>query len=61
MKFGQVLAWKLVPGPFMILLKMTLQPDLAIFNGWHMPFLIVLYSPFQKKWNTGILTYLVIE
>ena len=22
---------------------------MAIFNGWHIPFLIVLYSPFQKN------------
>ena len=34
---------------------------MAVFNGWHIPFLIVLFSPFQKRWNTGILTYLVIE
>ena len=30
-------------------IKMTIQQDLAIFNGWHIPFLIVLYSPFQKN------------
>ena len=29
--------------------KMTIQQDLAIFNGWHIPFLIVLYSLFQKN------------
>ena len=38
-------------------IKKTIQQDLAIFNGWHIPFLIVLF----KKWNTGILAYLVIE
>ena len=42
-------------------IKKTIQHDLAIFNDWHIPFSIVLYSPFQKKWNTGILTYLIIE
>ena len=39
-------------------IKMTIQQDLAIFNGWH-----VLYSPFQKKmkhWNLGIFGYWVI-
>ena len=30
-------------------IKITIQQDLAIFNGWHIPFLIVLYSPFQTK------------
>ena len=30
-------------------IKMTIQQDLAIFNGWHIPFLIVFYSPFQKN------------
>ena len=30
-------------------IKMTIQQDLAIFNGRHTPFLIVLYSPFQKN------------
>ena len=36
-------------GPFYDFIKKTIQQDLAIFNGWHMPFLIVLYSPFQKN------------
>ena len=43
MKFGQILVcW--------------IQQDLAIFNGWHIPFLIVLYSPFKKMkhWNLDI-------
>ena len=30
-------------------IKMTIQQDLAIFNGWHIPFLIVFYSPFQQN------------
>ena len=30
-------------------IKMTIQQDLAIFNGWHIPFLIALYSPLQKN------------
>ena len=34
---------------FFDFIKMTIQQDLAIFNGWHIPFLIVLYSPFQKN------------
>ena len=42
-------------------IKVTIQKDLTILNGWHIPFLIVLYSPFQKKWNIEILAYLVIE
>ena len=32
--------------------KMTIQQDPAIFTGWHITFLIVLYSPFQKKNET---------
>ena len=77
MKFGQILVccmtnisnmflvecWRLETSSrlFYDFVKMAIQQDLAIFNGWHIPFLIVLYSPFQKKWNTGILAYLVIE
>ena len=30
-------------------IKIKIQQDLAIFNGWHIPFLIVLYSPLQKN------------
>ena len=30
-------------------IKMTIHQDLDIFNGWHMPFSIVLYPPFQKN------------
>ena len=65
MKFGQKLVccmtnisnmflaewWRLETSsrPFYDFIKMTIQQDLAIFNGWHIPFLIVLYSPFQKN------------
>ena len=64
-KFGQILVccmtnisnmflaewWRLETSsrPFYDFIKMTIQQDLAIFNGWHIPFLIVLYSPFQKN------------
>ena len=27
-------------------IKMTIQQALAIFNGWHVPFLIAHYLPF---------------
>ena len=65
MKLGQILVccmtnisnmflaqcWRLETSsrPFYDFIKMTIQQDLAIFNGWHIPFLIVLYSPFQKN------------
>ena len=65
MKFGQVLVccmtnisnmflakcWRLETSSrlFYDFIKMAIQQDLAIFNGWHIPFLIVLYSPFQKN------------
>ena len=29
--------------------KMTTKQDLAIFNSWHLPFLIVPHSPFEKN------------
>ena len=77
MKFGHILVscminissmflaecWRLEAssGHFYDLIKMTIQQDLAIFNGWNIPFSIALYSPFQKNENTGILTYMVIE
>ena len=53
--------WKLVPGSYDFI-KITIQQDLVIFNGWHVPFLIVLYSPLQKNkhWNLGIFGYWVI-
>ena len=42
-------------------IKITIQQDLAIFNGWHIPFLIVLYSPLQKhetleSWHIWLLS-----
>ena len=30
-------------------IRKTIQQDLGIFNGWHIPFLIVLYSLFQNN------------
>ena len=33
---------------FYYFIKIIIGQDLAIFNGWHLPFLIVPYSPFQK-------------
>ena len=77
MKFGQILVccmtnisniilaecWRLKTSSrlFHDFIKITIQQDLAVFNGWHIPFLIVVYLPLQKKWNTGILAYSVIE
>ena len=65
MKFGQILVYCMANISNMFLaeflrletssslfydfIKITIQQDLAIFSGWHIPFLIVLYSPFQKK------------
>ena len=42
-------------------IKITIQQDLVIFNGWHIPFLIVLYSPLQKhetleSWHIWLLS-----
>ena len=64
MKFGQILvccmtnisnmflteSWRLETSSrlFYVFVKMAIQQDLAIFNGRHRPFLIILYSPFQK-------------
>ena len=75
-KFGQVLVccmanisnkflaecWRLEASSrlFYDFIKIKIQQDLAFFNGWHMPFLIA-FIPSSKKWNTGILAYLVIE
>ena len=63
MKFGQILVccmtnisnmflaecWRLETSfrPLYDFIEMTIQQDLAIFNGWHIPLLIVLYSPLQ--------------
>ena len=64
-KFGQILmcwmanisnmflveCWRLETSTklFYDFIKMTIQQDMAIFNGLHIPFLTVLYSPFQKN------------
>ena len=64
MKFGQILlycmtsisniflaeCWRLETSSriFCDFIKITIQQDLTIFNGWHIPFLITLYSTFQK-------------
>ena len=69
MKFGQILlccmtnisnmflaeCWRLETSSrlFYDFIKMTIQQDLAIFNSWHIPFLIVFYSPFQKNGTLG--------
>ena len=47
---------------FYHLIKTTIQQELAIFNGWHIPFSIVLYSTFQKMkhWNLDIFGYWII-
>ena len=65
MKFGQILVccmtnisnmflaecwrWETSSRPFYDFIEMTIQQDLGIFNGWHIPLLIVLYSPFRKN------------
>ena len=57
MKFGQILVCCMTNISNMFLAECwrletssrPFQQDLAIFNGWHIPFLIVLYSPFQKN------------
>ena len=76
MKFGQIWVccmtnisnmfltecWRLETSSrlFYDFIKITIQQDLATFNGWHIPFLIVLYSPFQKNETLGIFAYWVI-
>ena len=35
--------------PFYDFIKMVTVQNLAIFNSWHLPFLIVPYSHFQKN------------
>ena len=65
MKFGQILLycmtsisnifsdqyWRLETSCrlFCDFIKMTIQQDLIIFNGWHIPFLIALYLTFQRN------------
>ena len=78
MKFGPILVccmtnisnmflagcWRLETSPriFYDFIKMTIWRNLAIFNGCHLPFLIVPYSPFQKNetlesWHDWLLSY----
>ena len=70
MKFGQILVrcmknitdiflaecWILETSSrlFYDFIKMTIQQDLVIFNGCHILFSIVLYSPFQKNETLGL-------
>ena len=65
MKFGQILVccmknlsnmfstecWRLETSSrlFCDFIRKAIQQDLGIFNGWHIPFSIVLYSLFQKN------------
>ena len=72
MKFGQILVccttdisnkflaqcWRAETSsrPFYDFIKTTIYRDLPILNSGHVPFIIFPYSPFQKYWNTGILT-----
>ena len=39
-----------------------MQQDLAIFNSWHLTFLIISHSPFQKNETkgSGIFGYWVV-
>ena len=69
MKFGQILVccvtdisnmflaewWRLKTSSrlYYDFIKMTIQQDLVIFNGCHILFSIVLYSPFQKNETLG--------
>ena len=77
MKFGQILVccmtnisnmflaqcWRLEtsPRPFYDFNKMTILGDLTVFNSWHLPYLIVPYSLFQKNevlesWHNWLLS-----
>ena len=77
MKFGQILVccmkniskmflaqcWRLETSSrfFYDSIKTTIQQDLVIFDCWHILFLIVLYSPFQKyetqeSWHIWLLS-----
>ena len=79
MKLGQILVcpmtnisnmflaqcWRLETSfrPFYDFIKMVTVQNLAIFNSWHLPFLIVPYSHFQKNetlesWNSWLLSNL---
>ena len=49
--------------PFYGFIKTTIGRDLAIFNSWHLPFLIVPYSHIQKNetlesWHNRLLSNL---
>ena len=35
--------------PFYDFIKMRIWRAVAVFNGWHIPFLIVPYLPFQNN------------
>ena len=55
--------WKLVQGPFMILLEQQYSDICPFFQSWHLPFLIVPYSPFQinetlESWHNWLLSNL---
>ena len=43
-------SWRLETSstPFYHFIKMTIVQDVVIFYSWHLPFLIVGYSHFQK-------------
>ena len=57
--FGSMLETETSSRPFFDIPPKTLQQDIAIFNSRHLPFLIVPYTPFQKKkhWNLEIIVY----
>ena len=42
--------------PFYDFNEMAIERDLRIFSSRYLPFLILPYSPFQKKGDTGNLT-----
>ena len=77
MEFGQILVccmtnisnmfltqyWRLETSSrlFYDFIKIIIQRDLAIFNSWHLPSLIVPYSPFQtletlESWHNWLLS-----
>ena len=77
MKFGQILmccitnssnmflarSWRLETSsrPLNDFIKTEISQDLAIFNWWDLPFLIVAFSPFQKietleSWRNWLLS-----
>ena len=46
---AQCWRWETSSRSFYDFIKMTIYQDLAIFNSWHLTFLIVPYSTFQKN------------